>query len=447
MGKDSLRPATNEDRDGWRAYWVSKEMSWRTDPEIDPERAELLRLKSFIQADIEKGVYPFKGMKLSRADIEWLLASLDDGRGPVQWDDVAQRKRVGLDLRGADLTGVDFHDLPLARSIMAINQNLSADKIDAASVKFQSDEPNEQVTIHMENVHLEGATLVRANLRGAVLTRAHLEGADLRAAHLEGANVYHAHLQGAVLSYAHLENAELVRADLERTDMQEAYLAGANLRLAAMNPGTLLDKISLTSLELGAVRLADVRWGGANLTVVNWRQIPRLGDDAHVQSNSEGVQEGLTIAVRANRQVATALRAQGLHEEANIFAYTTQVLQRDLYWHAKMWPDWFFSSFLQKLAGYGYKWQITLIWYLGLLLLSTGVYFSQGLVFAHPNTPCITILGTALVDAFTALHGRGFFPSPPESGLQMATAAFDAVAGLLIEASFIATFTQRYFGR
>lgn len=58
---------------------------------------------------------PFEGIKLSRADIEWLLANYENGRGPVDWSDESQREREGLDLRGADMHQVDLHGLPLAR--------------------------------------------------------------------------------------------------------------------------------------------------------------------------------------------------------------------------------------------------------------------------------------------------------------------------------------------
>ena len=55
------------------------------------------------------GIYPFRDIKLSRVDIEWLLETHENGRGPVDWSDEHQREREGLDLRGADLG-----DLPLA---------------------------------------------------------------------------------------------------------------------------------------------------------------------------------------------------------------------------------------------------------------------------------------------------------------------------------------------
>jgi hypothetical protein len=56
-------------------------------------------------------------MKLSRADVEWLLATHEHGRGPIDWSDEGQREREGLDLRGADLSRVDLQNLPLARTI------------------------------------------------------------------------------------------------------------------------------------------------------------------------------------------------------------------------------------------------------------------------------------------------------------------------------------------
>jgi hypothetical protein len=45
------------------------------------------------------------------------------------------------------------------------------------------------------------------------------------------------------------------------------------------------------------------------------------------------------------------------------------------------------------------------------------------------------------------LHGRGFFQPVQSLGNPVAIlAAAEAIIGLLIEISFIATFTQRFFG-
>ncbi|HKV83509.1 MAG TPA: hypothetical protein VJN88_03065, partial [Ktedonobacterales bacterium] len=58
----------------------------------------------------------------------------------------------------------------------------------------------------------------------------------------------------------------------------------------------------------------------------------------------------------------------------------------------------------------------------------------------------------AVVFSVTSFHGRGFFPGGrPGHSLTLddpvtVLAAAEAIIGLLIEISFIATFTQRFFG-
>src|SRR5579884_1287773 len=62
----SVRPATN-DPEAWKAYWEAQGQSWRTEPEIDNERQSYLEHQRMIRPDVEKEIYPFKGIKLSRA--------------------------------------------------------------------------------------------------------------------------------------------------------------------------------------------------------------------------------------------------------------------------------------------------------------------------------------------------------------------------------------------
>src|SRR5438045_704102 len=101
--------------EAWKTYWKAKGYPWRTEPEIDAERQTYLVERRKIAPDFEQGIYPFKDIKLNRADVEWLLATHQHGRGPVDWDDKNQREREGLDLRGADLRMVDLSNLPLAK--------------------------------------------------------------------------------------------------------------------------------------------------------------------------------------------------------------------------------------------------------------------------------------------------------------------------------------------
>lgn len=53
----------------------------------------------------------------------------------------------------------------------------------------------------------------------------------------------------------------------------------------------------------------------------------------------------------------------------------------------------------------------------------------------------------ALILSVSSFHGRGFFQPLESLGDPIAAlAAIEAMIGLLIEISFIATFTQRFFG-
>ncbi len=100
-------PFTN-DRDEWKAYWKAQGQPWRTEPEIDTERRKYLVERRAITPNIKQGIYPFKDIKLNRADVEWLLATHENGQGPVDWSYESQRKREGLDLRGANLNDTNL---------------------------------------------------------------------------------------------------------------------------------------------------------------------------------------------------------------------------------------------------------------------------------------------------------------------------------------------------
>ncbi len=68
-------------------------------------------MRRSIVPDIGQGISPFKGVKLSRSDVEWLLATHESKHGPLHW---SQEEREGIDLRGADLRRVNLQGLPLA---------------------------------------------------------------------------------------------------------------------------------------------------------------------------------------------------------------------------------------------------------------------------------------------------------------------------------------------
>jgi len=409
----ALRPST-ADKEAWRAYWEKHRQPWRTEPEIETERQQYLEEHRQITPDIKEGIYPFKDIKLTRADVEWLLATHENGRGPVDWSDTNQRTRVGIDLCGADLCYVDLRHLPLTRlhAGLSLEQKPSKEERNKAAIR----------------------------LEGADLRYAHLEGANLYWADLRDADIWRAHLEKAHLNKARLHGAYLIEANLENTDLSRAHLEGVEL-----------ENVILADKQHIGPRLVDARWGETNLAVVDWSQITMLGDEfeARQKLTSDGKKKEnhtrlkeYQVAVRANRQLAVALQAKGLNEVAARFAYRAQKLQQIVSRQQRKFGQYFFSLVLDLLAGYGYRPARSIFWYLVIIVGFALAYHALGQLSLFPPD--------AFVYSLTSFHGRGFFP-----GLQsqhslhdplVMLAAIEAVVGLFIEISFIATFTKRFFG-
>ena len=218
---------SEQDREVLHNYWQQKGMPWRTEPEINKKRQKFLIKRLALTSDLRRGIYPFKSIKLNRADIEWLLASHDNGQGPVMWLDTQQHQRKGLDtqqhqrkgldLRGADLQRIDLHGLPLA------------------CVRFGLTE-DEWFTVYQGQWRNAAA-----DLRGTNLSEAHLEGADLSGAHLEGADLSEAHLEDADLFGAYLDGTFFHKAHLSRTNLRGATLKKAKINKTDIQ-GALLDE-------------------------------------------------------------------------------------------------------------------------------------------------------------------------------------------------------------
>ena len=550
-------PAPAPDAETWQAYWKQQGQPWRSEPPIDEERQQ--RLASCLQggADIEQAKYPFRGMRLSRADVEWLLAVAEESTD----SDNSRGSPPGLDVRGADLSGVDLSGLPLTRLHAGLTleedrhatveqsrqaaanlakADLSYAQLQGAYLSRATLDEAVLVEAHLEGAdlgratlrrailagtHLEGADLTKAEMEGTILLEAHLEGSFLLGASLEGANLFEAHLEGARLVGAHLEGAALVGTHCEGKELSREErerlrawlprfpqtLQAADLRAVFLNSRTHLDGIHAGDEQYGYIALGDVHWGDVNLTVIEWDRLKRLGDETlapTLRMEEEGVQPGerglpagaeravdmllraqevsdvvvgyvmrspalmkqfrerlareaqaqpetqqqrdrerLQAAVRANRQLAVVLRSQGLNEAADRFAYRAQVLRRRALRRSgtRAYGPYLFSWLLDVLAGYGYKPGRTLAAYLATVLGFAIIYYMLGR--AAGNQLSMSPL-YAFIISIISFHGRGFFPAGFLPTLPMAVcAACEAIIGLTIEISFIATFTQRYFGR
>nr|MBA3823777.1 pentapeptide repeat-containing protein [Ktedonobacterales bacterium] len=343
-------------------------------------------------------------------------------------DEVTQRFREGLNLQGADLRQTKLGGLPLARV------NLSNTHLEKTN---------------FNQAHLERANFALSQLTGANFTKAWLFDASFRQAHLEDASFTEAQMESANLYQAQCRNASFYIAHLEGAYLGQANFAQATIRRAFVDAATSWNDAIVWDEQHVTASLADVRWNGANLATIDWSQVRMIGDEreAHQRTDRDGKPktrqkwlDNYRRAVRANRQLAVALRSQGMNEEADMFAYRAQACQRKLARRQGRWGAYLGSAFLDFLAGYGYRPLRTLFVYLVVLIGYAGAFYSQ-------SNGAISPLA-AMIFSITSFHGRGFFPGglALDDGITV-VAATEAIVGLVIEVSFIATFTQRFFAR
>jgi uncharacterized protein YjbI with pentapeptide repeats len=533
VSDDTLERPTATDPEAWAAYWTSRDMEWRIEPEIPEERQQYLAARWSVKPDIETGIYPFRdesgSIRLSRGDVEWLLAyHKEHVHFSIYPCDARLVQGTGLDLRGADLRRVNLSGLPLT----GMRGGISSDELSRLQPPQQEKARKEAA------VHLESACLIQANLEAAILTGAHLDGSSCFGVHLEGAylqwvsmqraNLMAAwmegavllmvhlegvfasmvHLEGAILSFAHLEDAQLVGAfmagtvligaRIERANLQKAHLEGANLRQAILRgallsgaqltgrdmPATDLERIrkwrpnflaSLPPADLsgaifddlthfdeavlgdhtfGSVKLADAHFNGVNLAVVNWTHVEVLGDEREAREaarkNEYAAQPEVRLAmyqagVRANRQLAVALRSQGLSEEADRFTYNAQKLQQEVFGLQRQRGRLLLSWGLALLAGYGYRlWRILAAY--GIVLVAfTILYWLMGVHSFRGESGAQALWDSFLV-SLSAIHGRTTFEQLGAWSPAAWVAAVESVCGIVIEGVFVAMLVQRFFG-
>jgi Pentapeptide repeats (8 copies) len=403
-----------------------------------------------IESDPGNGAPPFNDRILSPADVEWLLAhGPKDAPGDLPY----------LDLRGALIGEIDL-----------TQANLSGTRMEG---------------VYLEGARLKGADLEGVQMEGAILTLAQLEnaacwGANMRDASLSGAQCrgadLSADLRGADLQSARLENVDMRWAELQGAFLKGAYLAatetcpGADMRGAVFDAGTRLEEVVIGG-PYGSAVVADLNWGGANLSVIDWALVKELGDDQKACRAAEAERgkgknrhdwsdaaedawyadwhdprpralEAYRDAVRANLQLATALRDQGVNDVAARFAYKGFNLQRKVLWSEGRWPSLAGALLLWLTSGYGYRpWRSVATYVTAILAFASMFHF-----LGHGTVPPLT-WHRALVFSIASFHGRGLFPSGVTIGDAITVAAAaEALLGLVVEIVFIASFTRRVFG-
>ncbi len=363
-----------------------------------------------------------------------------------------QAQLIAAQLKGADFSQAELQGASLLRA------QLQGAHMWMAQLQGAILERTQLEGADFGGAHMEGVHLIKAQLKGADFGGTHMEGALLMEAQIEGADFGGTHMEGALLMEAQIEGADFSQAQLKGVNFSQAQLKGVNFSQAQLE-GAILNEIILADEHGVGPRLVDAQWGNTNLTVVDWSQMSILGDEHEAQqkiSDEEKKDKNARlhkyrIAVRSNRQLAVVLQAQGLNEDAARFAYRAQALQRNVSWLQMIQPKisvrkriqalgiWFFSWFLFLLAGYGYKPGRSFLAYLMVIGTFTALYLLLNPYLAWYE---------AIVVSMTAFHGRGFSPSTFSPGDPLSIAsAVEAFVGLIIEVTFIATLTRRFFGQ
>ncbi len=410
-------------------------------------------------------------------------------QGITAWNEWREKHpEICPDLSGANLSKANLEEANLSKANLR-GINLSKARLERANLSESHLEEANLSEAHLEEanltrasleksnligIYLEKSTLIETNLRKAQLIGAHLNEASLFQAQLKNVDLFMAQLERTNLVKANLKGAKLIQTHLEEANLSEAHLEGAELIEVFLEKaklkGTYLDKARLEKVSIGDKNnigpwLTDIHWGDTSLAGVKWIQVKVLGEEHQAkQKEYDDKLKDITtrlneyeIAVRANRQLAVTLQAQGISEYASHFAYHSQVLQRHVYWfqmiqygmklrkRVQKLRSWLFSWFLYLLAGYGYKPQWSLYWYVIIIFGFSVLYF-----FLAQNEHLSLSYWSSLVFSVTSFHGRGFPPNPGMTNLDepiIRFAAVEAVIGLIIEISFIATFTQRFLGK
>jgi uncharacterized protein YjbI with pentapeptide repeats len=368
-------------------------------------------------------------------------------------------------LVGTTASYLDISDLPTARTALR-NPNLRFD-LDLSALCLSG--------ANLAGAQLEQATLGKAQLIGATLSKAQLTGANLAEAQLAEANLSEAQLTDSSLSKTTLERAKLDGAQLTNAFLSEARLTGADLNGVQLT-GAILLGAQLAGADLRFARLdRDTQLNGAhvagvsldqivldntNLTVVSWEGVAPLGDEKRARSaKQDGPLLSLEVgrflsdhgrrivnyeaAVRANRLLATALRAQGLAEDADVFAYRAQIMQRGLRFRRRQFGRWLVSWGLAALSGYGYRMGNIFRAYALVVLAFAAAFLLP--IFLAGGIPTIQNAADALQISLNAIHGRVFFAQFHLDTLQSWLATAESVVGIVIEGVFVAMLIQRLF--
>ncbi|HKD75711.1 MAG TPA: pentapeptide repeat-containing protein [Ktedonobacterales bacterium] len=425
---------------------------------------ELLAAKA---ANEQSGKPPFDGVRIATwGELRWVMQqhqwsgaeTLRSGecRADLRGVDMMGANLANVALRGAKLQGATLFDAVLDDAELEgadlREANLNAARLDRAILEG-ADLRGAQLSpaflneARLKGAHLEGADLHAADLNRADCTKAHFEGADLTEVIARESVFYYASLEHVNLDHAILEKADLRGVNLSGAELPHANLKGAQLQRARMDGDTELREIVFDR----DTRWVDVHWNDATLTLIDWSQAPRLGDEVAIRNVLRGGKRQIRRlraaayreAARSYRGLSLALRDQGMGNVASRYRLRELSLERDAL-RTERSPAYWGAAILYSFTGYGEHMGRILATYFGVILTFAGIYLAVRRQLGG------TQIVDALVFSISSFHGLGFFPGVGFSGNfsphdpLVIVGAVEAIIGLFVLVILVATFSRRF---
>jgi hypothetical protein len=214
------------------------------------------------------------------------------------------------------------------------------------------------------------------------------------------------------------------------------------------------DKVThVNGATLTDASLDQALFDNVNLSVVDWKRAPILGDertaatgDAYGRRKSRQLRiDDYQAAVRAYRRLAVALQANGLSAESANYLYRAGIMERRLARHERRFGAYLFSVLLAVLAGYGYRLGRSVVAYLSVVLFFAALFL--GARYLGGGAIDVTQVTDSLQISLNAIHGRVFFVQFGLDTAQSWIATIESVVGIVIEGVFVAMLIQRFFGK
>ena len=381
-------------------------------------------LQSAMQDNIDKSQPPCQGIVMTRLnEVIWIRQALEN------------REITKLDLRGAKMNTARLASADLSSASM------DGVHLQLADLRVADLGQSSLVGAHMTWADLSYASAIGADLRHAALYSAYLVDAKLTATNLSDAD-----LSDAIASRAVLHGAQLFGTNLHSTKLE-----GANLRGTRMSTTTQLYR---TVFDM-KTRLGNITWGGTQLTTVNWKDLPRLGEDLHFRSlrrhkryttsrryeHRRHLRDAYEDAIQAYSVLERLLQEQGRYGYAAHYRLRRLSLMRQMALREHRYLRLFILSLAAASTGYGTSLILITRTYIAVIVFFAAVYAinSPGAAL-HGNL--ISQIQDATVESIAVFHGFGFAVQIVPGSQIFRWALVEAFIGFLMQGLIITTLTR-----